>query len=460
MKSIIDAINNVRQQNRQRFLQLENNEHETVSQWQATFLADVLLILMPLSVVIYIPSLWLSLKEGLTVVAIVDTIAVLILQLIYFHKTMAIKTRKQFLLLSLFFLEVVLLYYLGWSGPGLVYLIGFSAFSTLIYSKKAGYVTLFINILMLLILAIISALTFSSDPMVNNMSPEAIITVGLNFIILNLILVTSISSLTKGLHRKIESEKEIKKKLLNEMILHQKAREHAEKSDKLKSAFLANMSHEIRTPMNGILGFVELLKSRELSGDKQQEYIEIIETSGERLLTLLNNLIDISKIEAGLMELHLSETNINEVLDFTYAFFKPMMEKKQLQFKLEQKLDVKDSIVITDMEKIYAIFTNLVKNAFKYTHNGEIKFGCIRKDNQLMIYVKDTGIGVSENRLEAIFERFIQADIADRGNYQGAGLGLSITKAYVELLGGKIEVRSRENQGSEFIVHVPFKQNS
>lgn len=460
MKSFVDTIERVRQQNRERFLQLENNEHETVSQWQATFLADVLLTLMPLSVVIYIPSLWLSLKEGLAVVAIVDTIAVLILQLIYFHKTMAIKTRKQFLLISLFFLGVVLLYYLGWSGPGLVYLIGFSAFSTLIYSKKAGYITLFINILMLLILALISALTFSSNPMINNMKPEAIITVGLNFIILNLILVATISSLIKGLHKKIESENDFKQKLLNEMVLHQKAREQAEESDKLKSAFLANMSHEIRTPMNGILGFVELLKGKELSGSKQKEYIEIIESSGERLLTLLNNLIDISKIEAGLMEIHLSETNINEVLEFNFAFFKPMMEKKQLLFTLEQKLAVEDSIVFTDKEKIYAIFTNLVKNAYKYTHKGEIRFGCIRKNSHFMLYVKDTGIGVSEKRQEAIFERFIQADIADRGNYQGAGLGLSITKAYVELLGGKIEVQSSENQGSEFIVHVPFEQKS
>ncbi len=255
-----------------------------------------------------------------------------------------------------------------------------------------------------------------------------------------------------GISEDITAKKEIERELIA-------AKDRAEQSDRLKSAFLANMSHEIRTPMNGILGFAELLKEPNLSGEKQQKYIDIIQKSGVRMLNIINDIVDISKIEAGLMQVDLKDSNINEQVEFIYTFFKPEVEAKGLQFVIKKSLSTNEAIVKTDREKLYAILTNLIKNAIKFTNEGSIEFGYhLIKDNgtsQLEFYVKDTGIGIPADRQEAIFERFIQADISNLMVLQGTGLGLSITKAYVEILGGKIWLESKEDVGSTFYFTIP-----
>ena len=234
-----------------------------------------------------------------------------------------------------------------------------------------------------------------------------------------------------------------------------RAKDQAEESDRLKSAFLANMSHEIRTPMNGILGFAELLKIPGLSGSEQQEYIAVIEKSGQRMLNIINDIIDISKIEAGLMDIHIAESDISEQLEYIHTFFKPEAEAKKLNFSVKNFLTRKETTLNTDREKLYAILTNLVKNAIKYTGEGEIELGCNRKGHFLEFYVKDTGIGIPEDRQQAVFERFVQADIEDKMAHQGAGLGLAISKAYIEMLGGSIWLESREGVGSVFRFTIP-----
>lgn len=240
----------------------------------------------------------------------------------------------------------------------------------------------------------------------------------------------------------------------------QRAKERAEESDRLKSAFLANMSHEIRTPMNGIIGFAELLKEPNLTGVQQQEYIQIIEKAGERMLSIINDIIDISRIEAGLMKTVIKETDINEQIEYIYTFFKPEIEAKGIEISYRNSLSAKEAIIKTDSEKLYAIFTNLVKNAIKFTKEGSIEFGYILKMDsepaEIEFYVKDTGVGISKDREDSIFERFIQADTADNLARQGAGLGLSISKAFVEMLGGRIWVVSKEEIGTTFYFTLPY----
>jgi PAS domain S-box-containing protein len=234
------------------------------------------------------------------------------------------------------------------------------------------------------------------------------------------------------------------------------AKEHAEDSDRLKSAFLANMSHEIRTPMNGILGFADLLKEPHLTGEQQQEYISIIERSGKRMLNIINDIVSISKIESGQMKTTISETNINEQIEFIYDFFTPEVERKGMQLFFKNILPSKETIIKTDREKLYAILTNLVGNAIKFTQTGSIELGVEKKANYLEFFVKDTGIGVSEQQKGIIFERFRQgSDLTSRFS-EGAGLGLSISKAYVEMLGGKIWVESDYGKGSIFYFTLPY----
>jgi PAS domain S-box-containing protein len=251
---------------------------------------------------------------------------------------------------------------------------------------------------------------------------------------------------------------EEKRKHAEELFI---AKEQAEESDQLKSAFLANMSHEIRTPMNGIIGFSELLKEPDLTGETQQEYISIIEKSGHRMLNILNDIVSISKIESGLMEVNIQHTDINEQIDFIHSFFKLEIEGKGIRFLIKNSLKGKEAYIQSDSEKIYGILTNLIKNAIKFTKEGIIELGCrLRTDkesSELEFYVKDTGIGIPKDRQKPIFDRFIQADISGKMAYQGAGLGLSISKAYVGLLGGEIWTESKVGKGSIFYFTLPYQ---
>ena len=177
------------------------------------------------------------------------------------------------------------------------------------------------------------------------------------------------------------------------------------------------------------------------------------------MLNIINDIVDISRIEAGVMEVYLAESNINEQLEYTYSFFKPQVEAKGMQLILSKALPSGQEKTITDREKLFAVLTNLVKNAIKYSNEGTIEFGCNKNGSTLEFFVRDTGIGIPKDRQHAIFERFIQADIEDTEARQGAGLGLAISKAYVEMLGGDIWVESEEGRGSTFYFTIPYETN-
>ena len=235
------------------------------------------------------------------------------------------------------------------------------------------------------------------------------------------------------------------------------SKENAEENDRLKSAFLANMAHEIRTPMNGILGFSELLKNPEISGEKQQKFVDIIFNNGQRLLNTLNDLMDISKLETGQVKLKLKEININDEVENMYSLFKLEATNKGLSFKLITPKENKAIIINTDREKLYGVLSNLIKNAIKYTEKGgSIEFEYKVEGEFLVFCISDTGIGIPEDRQKAIFDRFVQADIDDTKVYEGCGLGLSIAKSYAIMFKGSISVESVENKGSKFYFKIPY----
>jgi len=245
-----------------------------------------------------------------------------------------------------------------------------------------------------------------------------------------------------------------RKRIENDLIL---AKEKAEHSDRLKSAFLANMSHEIRTPMNGILGFTSLLLEPHLSDGDKAQYVDIINKSGERMLNTVNDIIEISKIEAGIVEVKNLEIDVFEVLKRLLDFFQMQAQTKGLTLRLENKITETSLYINTDKSKFESILTNLIKNAIKFTDIGKIEVSYCINDGFVQFCVKDSGIGVPQNRIKSIFNRFEQADIKDSRAFQGSGLGLAISKSFVEMLGGKIWVESEKGKGTTFFFTLPKK---
>ncbi|MFP3860906.1 MAG: PAS domain S-box protein [Bacteroidales bacterium] len=245
-----------------------------------------------------------------------------------------------------------------------------------------------------------------------------------------------------------------KKKMIEDLKF---AKEKAEESDKLKTAFVQNISHEVRTPMNGIMGFIDLLESSSKLQDKQMEFIEMIRYSGNRLLNLINDLVEISLIESGETKVYNDKASVNDVVKRLYEQFLPEAEKKGIDFQYQTGLSHNHSVIEIDETKLERILRDLIDNAIKFTNKGTIRFGYTLDGDVLQFYVKDTGIGIPEDIKEVIFDSFRQADSTITRPYEGSGLGLAIAKAYVIMLGGQIWVDSEPEKGSVFYFTLPYK---
>ncbi len=235
-----------------------------------------------------------------------------------------------------------------------------------------------------------------------------------------------------------------------------RAKDKAEESDKLKSAFLANMSHEIRTPMNGILGFAGLLLNEDNTREKTELFVEVINTCSNQLLAIINDIIDISKIEAGQIAINNSSVNINHVLYELNSLIQ-IPQNKNIEIICPNLKDIQSVSVYIDEVRIKQILINLINNAIKFTHIGYVEFGYKLKNKNVLFYVKDTGVGISSENLNLIFERFRQIETSSDTLPGGTGLGLAISKALVEKMGGKIWVESTLGKGSVFYCQFPLK---
>jgi PAS domain S-box-containing protein len=237
------------------------------------------------------------------------------------------------------------------------------------------------------------------------------------------------------------------------------AKRKAEESDNLKSAFLANMSHEIRTPLNGIIGFSTMLNNKELPEEKKEQYADYIISSSNQLLTLISDIIDISKIEAGQLSMFKMEIDVvkvlNELLE-TISFEKDRLNKGQIELQLINP--VKELKIITDEIRLKQVLINLLSNALKFTDEGKVIFGFELIDNKTVrFYVRDTGSGIPRNLQKAVFERFRQGNIDRHAKTAGTGIGLAISKGLIQLMGGTIGLKSQEHVGSEFYFKLPIK---
>jgi len=254
-----------------------------------------------------------------------------------------------------------------------------------------------------------------------------------------------------GIARDITERKQMERNLIV-------AKEKAEESDRLKTAFLNNISHEIRTPLNAIIGFSEFINEPDLVPEKRKQFTEIITQSGNRLLSIITNIVNIATIEAGQEKIRETEFELNSTLLLLLEQFKPKAKEKNIGLSLNLGFPDSEIKILSDESKIKQILSNLICNALKFTKLGFVNFGYEVKGTELQFFVEDTGIGIPSDMHEMIFKSFRQVETTATRQFDGPGLGLSISKAYVELLGGKIWVVSQPGKGSTFFFTIPLKQ--
>lgn len=270
----------------------------------------------------------------------------------------------------------------------------------------------------------------------------------ISLLIFNRILKSRVRKQTKDLEGQLILNSKIRYELEDQKV-------KAEVSDQMKSAFLANMSHEIRTPMNGILGFTELLKSNNYDSKERDYFINLIQQSGDRMLSTINNIIDISKIESGAEKVLIKPVDIRLIISELYDFFKFEASENKIDLVLKEENFHMSSTFYSDEYKLNSIFTNLIKNAIKFTPRGSVTVSYSYTDNTANFCICDTGIGIREEKQQIIFDHFVRADISYSSEYEGSGLGLSISKEYVNMLGGTIRLESAPGKGSKFFITLP-----
>ncbi|MCY1634143.1 GAF domain-containing sensor histidine kinase [Marinifilum sp. D737] len=269
---------------------------------------------------------------------------------------------------------------------------------------------------------------------------------------LDLALVTSFEFQSSEM---IQTIKEQQDKLKKQNKALQIAKEKAEEGSRLKSAFLQNISHEIRTPLNAVVGFSELLTMPDLTNEKRDYFASIIQKNSDQLLSIISDILTISAIETDQQKVNIEDTCLDSLLQDLEDIYRQKYDGKGIELIKKIPESLRGRKIKTDKTKVNQIITNLLNNAFKFTDNGSIEFGVELKNDVCEFYVKDSGIGIPENMQNEIFNRFTQTNETISDLYGGVGLGLSISKAFVELLGGEIWLKSEVGRGTNFYFTLP-----
>ena len=437
---------------------------DLIAEWKNRLLFFILGGLVLLGLVAYIPSLILSIKEKLWVVAGIDTLAYSSIIYTAFSRKMSANIKVIVSIAVFYILGVALLIILGKEGAGFNWLFVFPMLTSFFYGFRGSVFATFVNLITLILLTLTMYFDITQFSRISEYGTTGWIVNAVNFFIICTLLSFALAIIISGIDESWQKEKELIELLKENQKKLAIEKERAEESDRLKSTFLTNMSHEIRTPMNAILGFSELLSNADISPEQIKKYNKIIQLSGEQLMHIIDDIIDISKIELDQLSIKYTPVEVYkclmEVVEIQQNKIDSLGKNLKLQTDIPNKL--KNLFIESDEFRFKQIVNNLVDNAVKYTEKGMITMGyqlATRNRKPVVeFFVKDTGRGIPKEAQKKIFDRFMQADNIDFK--EGTGLGLSITRGLLDLLGGNIMLQSEPGKGSEFIFTLPLVETT
>ncbi|WP_225035010.1 sensor histidine kinase [Winogradskyella sp. SM1960] len=430
---------------------------DELSYFRNKLFVSILIILLPIGVFSYISTAITVIILEKWFVFYLDTVAIAVICFLFFNNKLSINTKKTLFSINLFILAFALTASIGLKSSSGLLLFMVCVLVTLYSGKKAGMFTVLVSSICYALILVFHYFKIFEFPIFKDELFNVLLIVFINNILFILGTVFSVSFLIDHLHNALLKEHQLQEELLEKHKNVVLAKERAEESDQLKSAFLTNMSHEIRTPMYGILGSAELLKEYHKQDEEYQEYVKVIEGSGNELLDVITDILNISKIETGLMTVKNTVFNVNDIIEGLYKVFLHEAELKNVQFNLNNQIPKKEQLIKSDREKLTAVLKHLIENAIKYTSKGDsILLYCNVNSNtsQIEFLIKDTGVGIPEDKKETIFNPFYQVDVGNREALHGSGIGLSISKAYVEMLGGRLVLESEIGVGTSFRFYI------
>jgi signal transduction histidine kinase len=405
----------------------------------------------------YVPSVYLSIRENLWSVALLDTFVLAGILILFIFRNIPYSVRVSGLLFTIYLLGIALLILLGPNGAGMIWLFAFPILTSILAGLRPAIFAIVINAVSVILLGALNLFHALDQTLMSSYHIESWSIISVNFICLNLLTSIPIATLVNGLEKSLKEEEKTEALLREEQKKLIESKERAEDMNRLKTNFLANMSHEFRTPVNGILGLIQVI-NEEHKDDKDLLFnTSLIKISANRLLNTITSIIEISRSESESGYLQPSKINPRNVIHEIIPMFQAMALKKGLKFIV--RTDTKECFLMVDENVFIQILNNIIGNAVKFTERGEvlIETAKIARENKeyYSIIIKDTGIGISAEFHEKVFNPFEQESQGYGRKFEGSGLGLSIAKKYTELFGGRITFNSKKGEGTTFELIFP-----
>jgi signal transduction histidine kinase len=427
--------------------------------WREKILNSLLLVFVVFGFFAYLLGVYLSIENNFISIAVADSLAYGLLLWLFLSNQVRLVHRMYFMVTAVFFLATILLFVLGPYGAGLVYLVGFSILTSILFGLRAAVISLLIQLLFIAFIALGIWHHWFEGLLIVDYKFNGWIAVSINTLVISSITSIPLAVIVDGLKSTHEKQQKLQQSLEEKIEEYQTAKEKAEESDRLKSRFLTNMNHEIRTPLNALMGFSDLLtKNTPFSDEQKAEFQKTIKQSGQKLLTIIENILSAAMLETQQMKFYKRSVTCSAFFQQIKEEYPPTLENLGFyHLFFEEPHEKTEHTIFIDIHRLKQCCFNLIENAVKFCPDGTIVIGYEFNSSTFKFYVKDNGVGISDENKEIIFRQFTQLE-PDTAKISGNGLGLAISKGIIKAHHGEMGVQSNPGKGATFYFTLPLNE--